>query len=163
MFGDAVPKGRLITISGNTVLSAIMLAIFSAMLIMAAGYPPQTQFMPVIVGVAGAGLCFAELWRSLAADRHTAAKPQSEAGAPEWRREARFLCWFAGFLLAIVVFGFLIAAPVMVLGFLVIDQRERPLLAGALAAGCLAVLVLVFEFVLELSLYRGLAVQLLSG
>ncbi len=163
MFGDAVRRRRRMTISGNTVLSAIMLAIFSAMLIMAAGYPPQAQFMPVIVGVAGVGLCLAQLWRSLASDRHAAGKPQSETGAPGWRREARFLGWFAGFLLAIVAFGFLVAAPVMVLGFLVIDQRERPMLAGAMAVGCLAVLYLMFEFLLELSLFRGLAVQLLSG
>ena len=119
--------------------------------------------MPMSVGFAGAGRSLAPLGRSLGLDRRAAAKPRSEADAPGWRREARLLGWFAGFLLAIVAFGFLIAAPVMVLGFLVIDQRERPLLAGALAAGCLAVLYLVFEFLLELSLYRGLAAQLLAS
>ena len=111
------------TISGNAVISAIMLAIFSAMLIMAAGYSPEARFMPMIVGFAGAGLSLAQLWRSLASDRRTARAPQREESAPDWRREVRLLGWFAGFLLAIVAFGFLIAAPVMVLGFLVIDQR----------------------------------------
>ena len=64
MFGGAVRRRRRMTISGNTVISAIMLAIFSAMLIMAAGYPPEAQFMPMIVGFAGAGLCLAELGRT---------------------------------------------------------------------------------------------------
>ena len=60
-----------------------------------------------------------------------------------------------------VVASALIAAPVMILGFLVIEQRERAMLAGALAFGCLAVLYLVFELLLELSLYGGLVARLL--
>ena len=151
------------TISGNAVLSAIMLTIFSAMLIMAAGYPPEARFMPMIVGFAGAGLCLVQLWQSLAADRRAARPPRVETDAPARQREGRLLGWYAGFLLGIVAFGFLIAAPALVLGFLVIDQRERAVLAGALAASCLAVLYLVFEFLLGLSLYRGLAAQLLAG
>jgi len=149
------------TINGNAVISAIMLVIFSAMLIMAAGYSPEARFMPMIVGFAGAGLSLVQLWRIFASDRRPARAPQRKENAPGWRREARLVGWFAGFLLAIVAFGFLIAAPAMVLGFLLIDRREPPLLAGALAAGCLAILYLVFEVVLELSLYRGLAAQLL--
>jgi len=146
------------TINGNAVISAIMLAIFSAMLIMAAGYPPEARFMPTIVGFAGAILSLVQLWRSLVSNRRV---PRTETDRPGWHREVRLLGWFAGFLLAILGVGFLIAAPVMVVGFLVVDQRERPILAGALAAGCLAVLYLVFEVVLELSLYRGLVAQFL--
>ena len=149
------------TISGNAVISAVMLAIFSAMLIMAAGYSHEARFMPMIVGFAGAGLSLAQLWQSLAAGRRAARAPQREESTPDWRREVRLLGWFVGFLLAIVAFGFLVAAPAMVLGFLFIDRREPLLLAGALAAGCLAVLYLVFEFLLELSLYRGLVAQFL--
>ncbi len=143
------------TISGNALLSAIMLAIFSAMLILAAGYSPEARLMPMIVGFAGAGLCLVQLWQSLSADRRAARPPRVETDAPARQREGRLLAWFAGFLLAIVAFGFLIAAPVMVLGFLVIEQRERATLSGALAFGCLAVLYLVFELLLELSLHRG--------
>jgi hypothetical protein len=144
------------TISGNAVISAVMLAIFSAMLIMAAGYSVEARFMPMIVGFAGAILSLVQLWRSLVSNRCVS---RTETDRPGWRLEVRLLGWFAGFLLAIVAFGFLIAAPVMVVGFLVVDQRERPILAGALAAGSLAVLYLVFEILLELSLYRGLVAQ----
>ncbi len=142
------------TISGNALLSAIMLAIFSAMLILAAGYSPEARLMPMIVGFAGAGLCLVQLWQSLSAGRRRD-RPTRDGTDVQRRREARLLAWFAGFLLAIVAFGFLIAAPVMVLGFLVIEQRERATLSGALAFGCLAVLYLVFELLLELSLHRG--------
>ena len=142
------------TISGNALLSAIMLAIFSAMLILAAGYSPEARLMPMIVGFAGAGLCVVQLWQSLSAGRRRD-RPTRVGTDVQRRREARLLAWFAGFLLAIVAFGFLIAAPVMVLGFLVIEQRERATLSGALAFGCLAVLYLVFELLLELSLHRG--------
>ena len=151
------------TISGNALLSAIMLAIFSAMLILAVGYPPEARLMPMIVGFAGAGLCVVQLWQSLSAGRRPDRPARVAMDLPAPRREARLLAWFAGFLLAIVAFGFLTAAPVMVLGFLVIEQRERAMLAGALAFGCLAVLYLVFELLLELSLHRGFVFQLLAG
>lgn len=51
----------------------------------------------------------------------------------------------------------------MVLGFLVIEQRERAILSAALAFGCLAVLYLVFERLLELSLHRGIVAQFLAS
>jgi hypothetical protein len=140
-----------------------MLAIFSAVLIVAVGYPPEARLMPMLIGLAGAGLSLAQLWQSLAAGRRLDRPARVGAGAPAGWREARLLAWFAGFLLAIVAFGFLIAAPVMVLGFLVIEQRERAMLSGALAFGCLVVLYLAFELLLELSLYRGLVAQLLAS
>ena len=59
------------TISGNALLSAIMLAIFSAMLILAVGYPPEARLMPMTVGFAGTGLCLVQLWQSLSAGRRT--------------------------------------------------------------------------------------------
>ena len=150
-------------VSGNSLLSAIMLAIFSAVLIVAVGYPPEARLMPMIIGLAGACLSLAQLWQSLAAGRRPNRPARVGAGAPAGRCEARLLAWFAGFLLGIVAFGFLIAAPVMVLGFLVIEQRERAMLSGALAFGCLAVLYLVFELLLKLSLHGGLVAQLLAS
>jgi len=140
-----------------------MLAIFSAVLIVAIGYPPEARLMPMIIGLAGTSLSLVQLWQSLAAGRRPNRPPRVRADAPSGWREARLLAWFAGFLFGIVAFGFLIAAPVMVLGFLVIEQRERAMLSGALAFGCLAVLYLAFELLLELSLYRGLIVQLLAS
>jgi hypothetical protein len=140
-----------------------MLAIFSAVLIVAVGYPPEVRLVPMIIGLTGAGLSLAQLWQSIAAGRRPNRPPSARADAPSGRCEARLLAWFAAFLLGIVAFGFLIAAPVMVLGFLVIEQRERAMLSGGLAFGCLAVLYLMFELFLELSLYRGLVAQLLGG
>lgn len=150
------------TVSGNVVLGAVMLAVFAAGLAMAMGYPPESRVMPMFVGIAGAVLCLIQLWQGIAADRR-AARPRGESDRAALRREMRMLAWYAGFLLGIVLFGFLVAAPVLVFGFLWIDQRERTLLAAVLAAGCPAVLYLVFELVLELSLYRGLAAGLSFG
>jgi hypothetical protein len=140
-----------------------MLAIFSAVLIMVVGYPPEARLMPMIVSLAGATLSLVQLWQSLAAGRRTSCPTRVGTDAPSRRREARLLAWFAGFLLGIVAFGFLTAAPAMVLGFLVIEQRERAILSGALAFGCLAVLYLVFERLLQLSLHRGLVTQFLAS
>jgi hypothetical protein len=140
-----------------------MLAIFSAVLIVAVGYPPEARLMPMIIGLTGAGLSLAQLWQSIAAGRRPNRSPRARADAPSGRCEARLLAWFAAFLLGIVAFGFLIAAPVMILGFLVIEQRERAMLSGTLAFGCLTVLYLVFELLLKLSLHRGLVAQLLAS
>jgi hypothetical protein len=149
--------------SGNAILSAIMLAIFCVMLVMTGGFPPEARLMPLIVGLVGASLSILQLWQSLCAARRQDGSPRPELDAAAVGREVRLLGWFAGFLLAIGAFGFLVAAPAMVLGFLVIEQKERAVLSGALAFGCLAVLYLVFEFLLELSLHPGLVVQFLVG
>lgn len=150
------------TVSGNVALSAVMLTIFAAALAMAAGYPPQARVMPILVGGAGALLCLIQLWQGIARDRR-AAEPHGESDRTAPWREMHLLAWYAGFLLGIVLFGFLLAAPVLVFGFLRIDQHERTLPAAVLAVGCLAALCLVFELVLELPLYRGLAAGLSLG
>ena len=57
------------TISGNALLSAVMLAIFCVMLMMAGGYPPEARLMPLLVGLAGASLSLVQLWQSLFSER----------------------------------------------------------------------------------------------
>lgn len=79
------------TINGNALLSAILLAIFSAMLIMAVGYPPEARLMPMIVSLAGASLSLVQLWQSLAAGRCASRPTRVGTEAPARRREARLL------------------------------------------------------------------------
>ncbi len=150
-------------VGGNVIIGAVMLAIFAGMLAMAAQYPLESRFMPSLVGLFGAALCVIQLWQAVAADRREVLTGGEEAAPALLRREMLFLGWFAGFIAGIVALGFLIAGPALVFAFLAINQRENITRAAALAVGCLAVLYLVFEVLLELTLFRGLAAPLLFG
>ncbi len=150
-------------VGGNAIIGAVMLTIFAGMLAMAAQYPHEARFMPILVGLPGAALCVVQLWQAVAASRREVLMGGEEAAPAPLRREMLFLGWFAGFITGIVALGFLIAGPALVFAFLVINQRENIMRAAALAVGCLAVLYLVFETLLELTLFRGLAAPLLFG
>ncbi len=119
--------------------------------------------MPILVGLPGAALCVVQLWQAVAAGRREVLTGGEEAAPAPLGREMVVLGWFAGFIAGIVSLGFLIAGPALVFAFLAINQRENITRAAALAVGCLAVLYLVFEVLLELTLFRGLAASLLFG
>jgi hypothetical protein len=150
-------------VGGNAIIGAVMLTIFAGMLAMAAQYPDEAGFMPILVGLPGAALCVVQLCQAVAADRREVLTGSEPAAPVPLRREMSLLGWFAGFIAGIVALGFLFGGPALVFAFLVIDQREKFTRAAALAVGCLAVLYLVFEVLLELTLFRGLAIPLLFG
>jgi hypothetical protein len=149
-------------IDGRTVMSLVMLAIFAAMVAVASTYPEETRLLPLVIGIPGIVLCLVQVViDGIAAKRMrpgTALSP-----SPRVIREVVLLGWFLGFLLMVLLFGFLAAAPVMIFAFLYVDQREPLRLAAIMSAAGFAVLYLVFETLLELILFRGLVTEWLTG
>ncbi len=48
--------------SGNIFMNVVMLAIFVVMVGIAAQYPPQARFMPLVIGIPGIALCLLQLF-----------------------------------------------------------------------------------------------------
>jgi hypothetical protein len=143
-------------------MSLVMLAIFVAMVAVASTYPEETRLLPLVIGIPGIVLCLVQVVIDGIAAQRTGADT-ALSPTPKAIREAVLLGWFLGFLLVVLFFGFLIAAPVMIFAFLYFDQRETLRLAAIMAAAGFAVLYFVFETLLELILFSGLVTEWLVG
>jgi hypothetical protein len=158
----------------STFLTFVMLAIFTAMVAMAFGFPRNARFMPLIVGVPGMLFCLAQLvldWRKARAIAVGAAPAQPVAalrglelpdiGEPILserevvHREIVMWAYFLAFVAGLLLFGFWIAVPVMLVSFLRFEGGVswKASLAAAIVASL--TLYLVFEVTLRIRLHPG--------
>ncbi len=148
-------------VNGHVGMCAVMLAIFGAMLFMAAGYPPEARFLPLVIGIPALALTALQLAVEL---RRAARGGAAAAPVPgRLRREAGLFLYLAGLLAGLLLFGFLVAAPVFVGVFLARREKERWAVIIGASAATLAVLYVMFELFLELSLFEGLIFGLLAA
>ena len=162
-------------ISFSTALTFIMLLIFVSMVTISFGYPAKARFMPLVVGLPGIVLCLiqlaVDLFRSPAVDTASsvgqsiaaASTPESshqEEELPEFgphtaRQEMIVWGYFVSFITAIILFGFYISVPIMLLTFLRRQGGASWKFALALTiAGTLA-LYLMFGRLLGIELHPG--------
>lgn len=149
--------------SGKIAVSAVMLAIFAGMVLMATAYPPDSRFLPFVIGIPGTALCVVQLAIEIAAARREAGQRLNVESRAVLRRAAILFGWLVLFLAAILLLGFLYAMPLVLFAFLHLDQREPVSLSLALAAGGTFGLWLIFDIVLELPLHDGFLVDRLTG
>jgi hypothetical protein len=142
-----------------------MLAIFAGMALMAIHYPPKARFMPLLVAVPATVLCLAQLVidirGSLREDPKEASR-RAEAAA-EQPREIKMFFWLAVFFVGILAFGFIYATPVLILAFLRFGERESWTISIGSAVASVLVIYVVFDRMLELSLFEGLVTPLVLG
>jgi hypothetical protein len=145
------PTGRF-RITSPALLSAAFVVIFaSAAIVAKVNYPPEAASMPLIIGGVGAALSLLQLIRELRASRG-AYEEQIDL-----RKDVPIYLWVWGFVLAVVAFGFVIAAPVMLFAYLRWRSKESWWLCLLLPAVVLAILYGLFETVLGVPLFEGLA------
>lgn len=158
---------------GRVGMAFAMVVIFAAMVIMAAGYPATARFLPLVIGIPGLMLATLQLAIEI---RRAAREPVPQAAAApadvggdggdprtRLRREGTLFLYLVGLVAAILLLGFVIAAPLFVATFLWLREHESPRVIAMGSFATLAVLYVVFEVLLELSLYRGHLLELLSG
>lgn len=148
------------------VFTVLMVAILAAMVGVAAQYPPDSRFMPWVVGIPAIGL----LLLQIAFDLHARRRPEdgdTDSGAGEepapgmLRREAAMWGFFVALVAGILLFGFLVAVPLFILAFLRVWARASwPLALGLVAAACV-ILYLVFVQGLNVALHRGFVTEAL--
>jgi hypothetical protein len=148
----------------NFAFTLIMLAILAGMALVAAQYPPDSRFMPWVVGIPAIALCLLQLGMDLRAARRSG-RAELRSAAEEvdppgtFRREAAMWGFFLGLVAGILLFGFLAAVPVFVLLFLRTWARASWPLALGLVAAASVVLYLVFVQGLNVALHQGFVTQ----
>ena len=150
------PAGS-IRVTSTAVLCAVFLVIFaSAAIVAKLNYPAEAASMPLIIGGVGAALSLLQLIRELRASRG-AYEEQIDL-----RKDLPIYLWVWGFVLAVVAFGFVIAAPVMLFAYLRWRSGESWWLCLLLSAAVLAILYGLFETVLGVPLFEGLVTPLVQ-
>ena len=133
-------------------LSALLLALFTAMTAAATRYPNPAGIFPLIVGAAGSVLAAVLLVRHVVAARAT---PQ-ESAAVSLRPHLAMYLWMLAAIGLVAIGGILAGAAVFTTLFLRLRER-RPLLSSVLAAVSLPlVLYVVIDRGFGLPLYQGL-------
>jgi len=141
--------------SSSAVLSFTFLVIFSgAFAIAGLGYPPKAALMPLLVGGVGACLSLLQLVRDL---RHRPAVDPIDLS-----RDLPIYLWVWAFVMAFVAFGFILAAPPMVLIYLRFRAREGWGISLVLAVGVFAVMYGLFQGMLGVDLFEGLLPPLIT-
>ncbi len=171
------------SVNGKVLMSLVMLAIFVAMVAIAATYPPDTRFLPFVIGIPGIVLALIQVASELIDARRTAgappaAKPGPDASLhekaevaaqgvyeppPEARREIVLLAYLVGLAAAVLMLGFWLAVPLFVIAFLRFHERETWTLTLTLTATAWVVLYLMFDSVLGIIVHEGFLTEYLFG
>jgi hypothetical protein len=151
-----------ILINGRLLTAVLMLTIFATMTVIALGFPDKARLMPLLFGIPGTILGLLQVVAELRIAATESDEPTSQQ-APTTRGERQMLVWLMLFFLGIIAFGFIYAAPVLVLAFLYFGKRE-PLIIGIVSAiGIWVVLYGLFELGFEIQLFDGLVVEWLRS
>lgn len=150
------------TFNGRSATTAVMLALFSGACILSLGLPTKAAFMPLLIGVPGALLCAAQLVIDLrrAPDPNSPPKPEPTTdGEDTGRSELEVFIWLGLFFAALLGFGFVVGAPLIVFAYIRFSSHESWLNAAVAGLGTLAVMYGIFIWLLELSLFPGLVLE----
>lgn len=144
-------------LSGPVLTAFMMLAIFLTMTLMALGFPEKARLMPLLVGIPGSLLAVVQVLKEIRAstgERIPAAQP-----AVARRHERQMFAWLLLYFFGILGFGFIYAAPCLVLGFLYLGRKEslRTAFVGAVATW--AILYGLFEQAFEIPLFDGFLIE----
>lgn len=149
------------TLNGRTLTTVVMLGLFLCAIFLATGLPQKAAFMPLLIGIPGAILCFWQLVLDLrrAPDAVTAPEDPEEEQPKDGQSEAEAFMWLAIFSVVLICFGFVVGGPAVVAAFIRFSSKDswkNALIAGA---GTFMVLYGIFIWLLELSLFRGLILE----
>jgi Tripartite tricarboxylate transporter TctB family len=149
---------RPVRFTSTVILSLTFLVIFSsAVLVAKLSYPPEAASMPLIVGGVGAALSLLQLIRELRASRSATYEERINL-----RKDVPIYLWVWAFVIAIVAFGFVIAAPFVLCVYLRWRSREPWWLCVTLSLSVLALLYGVFQIALGVPLFEGLLTPLIE-
>lgn len=147
--------------SGRIITTLAMLAIFSAMSLMALGFPEKAAFTPLLVGIPGAILCAAQLvidltGRAKLVGPDNDEESDSRDGDAIGRREWIMFVWLAIFAVTLIGLGFHIGGTLVVFLYIRFGEGEPWRNAIIAGAGTFLVIWLIFTKLLELPLFTGL-------
>lgn len=136
----------------RAVVSGIMCLFFAGIVLFALGWSRGAGLAPMVVGIAGLVLSFLQL----ADDLHTMRREPTKTP----RVAIILIGWLAGFVCVTLIFGLLAGAFLSIAAFLRGQERTTYGMAVSVAAIYTAMVWLLLEIVLELTLFPGLLTYL---
>jgi hypothetical protein len=132
----------------RTVVSGIMCVFFAGIVAFALSWSRSAGLAPLAVGIPGLVLSLLQLADDMRASRRT----------PMRIPKAAFILvgWLTGFVLVTMAIGLLAGAFVSIAAFLRLHERDGYSFAFAVAAVYTATAWVLFDVVLELSLFPGI-------
>jgi len=145
-----------ILFKGRVVTALIMFAVFLIMTGMAFSFPEKARLMPLMIGIPGVILGFAQLIMEIRTALTEAIQEPKEGIEQERKDELQMLLWIFLFFIFILCFGFIYASPLLVAGFLYVAKSEslKTAIIGGIATW--AVLYGFFETWFQIPLFPGL-------
>lgn len=136
-------------------MTVVMLVIFVAMVAIAWGYPAQSRFLPLLIGIPGIVLTLVQLFQDM--------RKKREAPRTDTRQEVVLFAYLGGLVAGVILFGFWWTAPVFLVLFLRWHEREKWWFVASLTATAWLVIYVVFDRLLELTLHGGFLMDYLRG
>jgi hypothetical protein len=158
-------------LNGRVVMAAIMLAIFVAMVLMAAAYPYKSRLLPWVIGIPGMLMALAQLVKEITAPRgedtitvvdggETVTEIEKAADKDEAAVKLRQELLLIGYLVLLVVshllLGFWIASPLFVALFLRLYEGASWRVVIISAAATWLTLYVIFDQLLMIGVFEGL-------
>lgn len=126
----------------------------------ALAWPLKAKLFPLVIGIPLFCLALAEvLWIVLAKKKTDAAESRLSADQPNdiaLRRTLLAAGWAVGFFVAIVLLGFQVAVPALVLAYIRLQGKESWLFTIAFTAGVWAFFYGLFDLLLHLPFPPGI-------
>jgi hypothetical protein len=154
--------------TGGTLFALLFLCLFAGALYLCTGWPPEARFFPLLIVVAGIGLCGVVLRSEMSLTGFT----EIREGGPERdklkavlrgteqkatpRREAVMILWVSAFLIMVLILGFWIGMAVFMPLFMHWFGRENWKIIALYTAGMWLAIYLTFAVGMRVSLFEGI-------
>ena len=149
-------------------MAVVMLAIFVIMVVIAWDYPPQSRFLPLVIGIPGIVLTLVQLWVDVRRDVRGRPSPTSRTkasgshqGTSQLRRELVLFAYFVGLVAGVLLFGFWVTVPVFLVVFLRLHERENWKFVIALTGASWLAIYTIFDQLLGIVLHTGFLTEYL--
>ena len=162
---QAVESDPAPALSLQTLAAPLLVLTLSAVyLVWAYSYDPRSRMVPALTGwllvvlgsldlIAATGTRAGRAVTAFFAGEMVTG--EGSVAASPYRRMVVAAGWIAAFVAAVVLFGFIPAIPVYVALFVVLQGRMRIWKGAAAAVATTAFTVIVFEWLMQYSIYRG--------
>ena len=155
--------------NGRVLTTLVMLVIFVIMTVLAFDFPSKGRLMPLMVGIPAVLLGLIQLILDYRAALAPAKSGTATDSAPEKQEKAgkkgeyQMIAWTTLFFVGIVLFGFVVASPVLVFAFLYFGSKESIKVSLISAVCTWAVIYFTFVKWFQISLFSGLILEWLFG
>lgn len=162
-----------LVISVRLAMPVMFLVLFGGAVYMASGWRLEARLLPFVLGLPAIALTLLQVRRELVSTRsdgrsgllETLDVPVDEDISREElvRRALTAFGWFFGLIVGIWLLGMLVALPLFIFCYVLLQAHDRWWVAGGFALAFAVLLVVIFQNFLRVPFYHGLLQVWLLG